>query len=85
MALCMTGFGDHLAHGGRPVDIRWEQECLNNHRSLSFADAKEKIDGWRTYYNEVRPHSALKWQAPAEYARWRLAEGQNAVSNESEI
>jgi putative transposase len=39
------------------------------------ADAKEKIDAWRTYYNEVRPHSALKWQAPAEYARQHLASG----------
>lgn len=48
-------------------------------------DAKEKIDAWRTYYNEVRPHSALKWQAPAEYARQHLADGQIANLNEPEI
>ncbi|VFR54247.1 Mobile element protein [plant metagenome] len=70
---------------GKPTDNaqcesfngRFRQECLNSHWFLSFADAKEKIDAWRTYYNEVRPHSALKWQAPAEYARQHLAEGQN--------
>jgi putative transposase len=78
---------------GKPTDNaqcesfngRFRQECLNSHWFLSFVDAKEKIDAWRTYYNEVRPHSALKWQAPAEYARQRLAGGQNAVSNGPEI
>ncbi|MFP3741115.1 integrase core domain-containing protein, partial [Burkholderia sp. SIMBA_019] len=64
---------------------RFRQECLNSHWFLSFADAKEKIDAWRTYYNEVRPHSALKWQAPAEYARQHLADGQIANLNEPEI
>ena len=66
-------------------DGRFRQECLNSHWFLSFADAKEKIDAWRTYYNEVRPHSALKWQAPAEYARKHLADSQNANLNEPEI
>jgi len=44
--------------------------------------AKEKIDDWRTYYNEVRPDSALKSQAPAEYARQHLASGKNTNLNE---
>lgn len=44
--------------------------------------AKEKIDDWRTYYNEVRPDSALKSQAPAEYARQHLASGKNTNINE---
>ncbi|WP_241083294.1 IS3 family transposase, partial [Achromobacter xylosoxidans] len=78
---------------GKPTDNaqcesfngRFRQECLNSHWFLSFADAKEKIDAWRTYYNEVRPHSALKWQAPAEYARQHLADGQIANLNEPEI
>ncbi|WP_414016685.1 integrase core domain-containing protein [Burkholderia cepacia] len=34
-----------------------------------MADAQSKIDDWRTYYNEVRPHSALRWMTPAEVAR----------------
>ncbi len=30
---------------------------------------QRKIDEWRQYYNEMRPHSALQWATPAEYAR----------------
>ena len=48
---------------------RFRQECLNAHWFLSLADAQSKIDDWRTYYNEVRPHSALQWMTPAEFAR----------------
>ncbi|HDR9504339.1 TPA: transposase family protein [Burkholderia cepacia] len=48
---------------------RIRQECLNAHWFLSLADAQSKIDDWRTYYNEVRPHSALQWMTPAEFAR----------------
>jgi putative transposase len=32
-------------------------------------DARRKIDEWRQYYNETRPHSALQWATPAEFAR----------------
>lgn len=31
--------------------------CLNAHCFLSLEDAKRKIEAWRRYYNEVRPHS----------------------------
>lgn len=48
---------------------RFRQECLNAHWFLSLADAQSKIGDWRTYYNEVRPHSALQWMTPAEFAR----------------
>ena len=62
---------------GRPIDNakvetfngRLRQECLNGHWFLSLADAQRKIEAWRQYYNEVRPHSALGWLAPAEFAR----------------
>ncbi|WP_338025145.1 integrase core domain-containing protein [Burkholderia sola] len=62
---------------GRPTDNakvesfngRFRQECLNAHWFLSLSDAQSKIDDWRTYYNEVRPHSALQWMTPAEFAR----------------
>jgi hypothetical protein len=77
---------------GKPTDNaqcesfngRFRQECLNSHWFFIYRRQK-KIDAWWTYYNKVRPQSALKWQASAEYTRQRLAEGQNAVSNESEI
>ena len=48
---------------------RFRQECLNEHWFLSLTDARSKIDAWRRFYNEERPHSALQWQTPAEFAR----------------
>ena len=48
---------------------RLRQECLNAHWFLSLDDAQAKIGAWRTYYNETRPHSALDWSTPAEFAR----------------
>jgi putative transposase len=48
---------------------RFRQECLNAHWFLSLEDARRKIEDWRRYYNETRPHSALQWATPAEFAR----------------
>ena len=49
--------------------VRLRQECFNAHWFLSLEDARRKIDEWRQYYNEMRPHSALQWATPAEFAR----------------
>ncbi|WP_088828050.1 IS3 family transposase [Marinobacter sp. es.048] len=62
---------------GKPTDNatvesfngRLRQECLNENWFLSLADAMEKIEAWRTFYNQVRPHSALEWCTPSDYAR----------------
>ncbi len=48
---------------------RLRQECLNEHWFLSLADARSKIEAWRRFYNEERPHSALAWKTPEEFAR----------------
>lgn len=48
---------------------RLRQECLNEHWFLSLADARSKIAAWRAFYNEERPHSALEWKTPEEFAR----------------
>ena len=48
---------------------RLRQECLNEHWFLSLADARSKIDAWRSFYNEERPHTALAWKTPVEFAR----------------
>lgn len=69
---------------GRPIDNakiesfngRLREECLNAHWFLSLDDARRKIEAWRAFYNEVRPHTALKWLTPAEFAR--RAAGENA-------
>ena len=38
--------------------------CLNAHWFLSLADARKKLDDWRKYYNEKRPHGAIGQRAP---------------------
>ncbi len=47
----------------------FRDECLNTNWFMSLADAQEKIERWRNDYNEFRPHSALTYLAPAEFAR----------------
>ncbi|MCG1040622.1 transposase, partial [Mycetohabitans sp. B7] len=51
----------------------------------SLEDAKRKIETWRQYYNEVRPHSALQWMTPAEFARQCRTRADSACPEEPEI
>lgn len=39
-------------------------ECLNAHWFLTLADAAEKLEAWRRYYNEERPHGAIGNKVP---------------------
>jgi putative transposase len=64
---------------------RLRQECLNATWFMSLSDAKGKIEAWRTYYNESRPHSALDWETPAEFARRCWLQPATAISKEPEI
>lgn len=48
---------------------RFREECLTAHWLSSLEEARRKIEVWREYYNEARPHSALQWMTPAEFAR----------------
>jgi putative transposase len=43
---------------------RFRAECLNTHWFLSLADAQEKLEDWRKYYNEERPHGAIGKKTP---------------------
>lgn len=78
---------------GKPTDNakvesfngRFRMECLNTHWFLSLADAQRKIEAWRQDYNEARPHSALAWSTPSEYARRARLRAEAAVASESEI
>ena len=38
---------------------RFRAECLNVQWFMTLADAREKLEVWRRYYNEVRPHGAM--------------------------
>ena len=66
-----------LTRPGKPTDNamvesfngRLRQECLNEHCFMSLENAKTKIEAWRRDYNETRPHSALNWMSPNEFAR----------------
>jgi len=53
---------------------RFRDECLNEHWFTSLAEARALVTAWRRDYNENRPHSALDYQTPAEFAaRFRTA------------
>jgi hypothetical protein len=49
-------------------------ECLNLNCLRNLADARDRIGRWREHYNSSRPHSALGYQAPAQFAaQWNTA------------
>ena len=78
---------------GKPTDNaavesfngRLRQECLNANWFLSLEDARMKIEAWRRDYNEARPHSALDWVTPAEFARRCCLQAASAITPEPEV
>lgn len=57
---------------GKPTDNafieafngRFRAECLNAHWFLTLDDARAKMEEWRRYYNEDRPHGAIGNKCP---------------------
>ncbi len=47
---------------------KMREECLNENWFVDLADAREKIEVWRVDYNTRRPHSALGYLTPVEFA-----------------
>ncbi|CAJ9131557.1 IS407A, transposase OrfB [Burkholderia pseudomallei] len=47
---------------------KFRDECLNEHWFTTLAHARAVIAAWRQDYNEQRPHSALNYLAPSEFA-----------------
>jgi putative transposase len=47
---------------------RLRDECLNVNWFWNLFDARNKIAAWRTEYNCARPHSALGYLTPQEFA-----------------
>ena len=43
-------------------------ECLNLHWFGTMTEARRLIEAWRQDYNESRPHTALGWLTPQEFA-----------------
>lgn len=61
---------------GKPTDNafvesfngRFREECLNAHWFWTLEDAKAKTHEWMEEYNQIRPHYALGFRSPAEFA-----------------
>ena len=61
-----------FSRSGKPTDNayieafngRFRAECLNAHWFLTLADAREKMEDWRRYYNEDRPHGSIGHKPP---------------------
>lgn len=60
---------------GKPVqnayiesfNSRLREECLNEHVFKDLEQAQRRIETWRRYYNNERPHSALNMKTPSEF------------------
>ena len=68
----LDGVEPDFSRPGKPTDNafiepfggRLRAECLDQHWSVSLADAKDKLEAWRIDHNEARPHSSLGNLAP---------------------
>lgn len=73
----------HFVEPGQPTQNayiesfngKFRDECLNENWFVSLQEAREKIEAWRRDYNQVRPHSSLGYQTPAEFAARAAARG----------
>lgn len=73
----------HTIQPGRPMENgyvesfngRMRDECLNENWFGDLAEARRTIEGWRQDYNQVRPHSALGYRTPEEFAQNAAATG----------
>lgn len=46
---------------------RLRDEYLNEELFMDLQDAQKKIEKWRRYYNEERPHTSLNFKTPMEF------------------
>lgn len=53
---------------------RFREECLNEFTFENLEDAKRRVERWRRYYNENRPHTAIEFKTPSGFEReWKKA------------
>ena len=61
---------------------RLRDECLNTSWFWNLFDARRKISSWQLAYNVTRPHSALDYRTPNEFAsQWQSAELSNPMNH----
>jgi putative transposase len=74
---------------GKPQDnafiesfnVKFRDECLNEHWFLTLQDAQQKIETWRKQYIRQRPHSSLRWLTP--YAFFKEQQTKNLTREET--
>jgi putative transposase len=67
----------HFIEPGKPtqnaniesLNARIRDEFLNEHAFRTLAEARREAALWLHHYNTVRPHGALGYSTPAEFAR----------------
>lgn len=52
---------------------KFRDECLNEHWFATVPEARRVIEAWRVDYNQARPHSALGYRTPEEFAAEQAA------------
>lgn len=73
----------HTIQPGRPMENgfvesfngRFRDECLNENWFTHLSDARDKIGQWKQDYNQTRPHSALGYRTPEEFAQHAATTG----------
>ena len=65
---------------------RLRDECLSENWFCSLAEARGTIEAWRQDYNQCRPHSALGYRTPEEFAKTTRGDcgkdgGESALEN----
>ncbi len=58
---------------------KFRDECLSMEWFRSRTEARVLIEIWRRHYNEVRPHSSLKYRTPHEFRRHYESTHQGAI------
>jgi len=84
---CENGVKQHFIEPGKPVQNAFVEsfngrsrgECLNKHWFKDIEDARRRIEIWRLDYNHTRPHSALGYLPPSQFANLIAALGQQGI------
>jgi putative transposase len=71
----------HFIEPGKPTQNgyiesfngKFRDECLNDNWFVGLLDAQQTIEEWHRDYNEERPHSALGYLTPVEFAARQAA------------
>ena len=66
----------HFIRPGKPVDNaycesfngRFRDEFLNENWFVDIKEAGREAEAWRVDFNEVRPHTSLRYKTPKEFA-----------------